>query len=150
MACMLLLLSMSVSSIWAEGSPFMLNRNATLTEETTTLEECETSSYFSVGLLLAGIISARFGLWLSDLSISQTLQENVQEEHRGVIGGVQSSLNSIMNTIKFILVIALPDQETYGWLIMASYCFVSLGALFYASFVISELLRKLKNLTNNL
>ena len=39
-------------------------------------------SFWSVGLLLAGIIMARFGLWVSDLTINQQLQENVQEEHR--------------------------------------------------------------------
>ena len=39
-------------------------------------------SFWSVGLLLTGIIMARFGLWVSDLTINQQLQENVKEEHR--------------------------------------------------------------------
>ena len=39
-------------------------------------------SFWSVGLLMAGIITARFGLWVSDLTITQLIQENVQEEHR--------------------------------------------------------------------
>ena len=37
---------------------------------------------WSVGVFMSGIITARFGLWVADLSITQLLQENVQEEHR--------------------------------------------------------------------
>ena len=42
----------------------------------------QSKGFWSVGLLLTGIIMARFGLWVSDLTINQQLQENVQEEHR--------------------------------------------------------------------
>ena len=48
----------------------------------------------SVSVLLTGIILARFGLWITDLSITQIVQENVQENKRGIIGGVQNSLDS--------------------------------------------------------
>ena len=73
---------------------------------------------------------------MSDLTITQLIQENVKEEHRGVIGGVQNALNSAMDTIKFVLVIVLPQAETFGWLIMASYGFVCMGAIFYMSYVV--------------
>ena len=87
---------------------------------------------------MAGIITARFGLWVSDLTITQVLQENVLEEHRGIIGGVQTGMNSAMNTIKFILVIVLPQQETFGWLILASFTFVSFGAISYIYYATKE------------
>ena len=80
---------------------------------------------------LAGIIGARFGLWLIDLSITQILQERVEEERRGIMNGVQNGLNNGMNTIKFILVIILPENETFGWLIISSFGFVCLGAICY-------------------
>ena len=32
----------------------------------------------------------------------------------GVIGGVQNAINSAMDTIKFVLVIVLPQTETFG------------------------------------
>ena len=38
-----------------------------------------------------------------------------------------------MNTIKFALVIGLPDNETFGYLIIASYATVALG---FVSFII--------------
>ena len=53
----------------------------------------------------------------SNLVNNSVLQEKVLEEHRGIIGGVQNGMNSAMDTIKFVLVIVLPEQETFGWLI---------------------------------
>ena len=91
----------------------------------------------SVSVLLAGIIAGRFGLWLTDISICQVLQEKVQEEHRGIIGGVQNSLNSAMDMVKFVFVIALPEDKTFGWLIIASFIFVTIGTfsfIYYAIF----------------
>ena len=38
---------------------------------------------------MAGVIAARFGLWITDLTITQILQEHVEEEHRGIMNGVQ-------------------------------------------------------------
>ncbi len=39
-----------------------------------------------------------------------------------------------MDLIKFALVIGLPDDDTFGYLIIASFAFVVLGAAFYAAF----------------
>ena len=46
-----------------------------------------------------------------------------------MIGGVQGSLNQIFNLVKFLLVIAMPDPNMFGFLILASFAFVSLGAV---------------------
>lgn len=37
-------------------------------------DSCVGASYTSVGVFLAGVITARFGLWVSDLTITQILQ----------------------------------------------------------------------------
>ena len=58
-------------------------------------------------------------------------QEGVEEQFRGTVGGVQDSLNSIMETIKFLLVIILPDENSFGYLVLASVATVLLGSLFY-------------------
>lgn len=145
-ALLVLALSLCLVSVWLEGSPFVPNyfQNHTLGDVVSSEaeqylgESCEISSYLSVSVLLAGIIAARYGLWVSDLSITQALQEEVPEEHRGVIGGVQNSLNSSMDTIKFVLVIILPQQETFGWLIIASFGFVCFGAMFYTSYAVRK------------
>ena len=52
----------------------------------------------------------------------------------GVIGGVQNAINSAVDTIKFFLVIVLPQTETFGWLIMASYASICLGLIFYMTY----------------
>ena len=39
-----------------------------------------------------------------------------------------------MDLIKFALVIGLPDDDTFGYLIIASFAFVVLGGAFYAAF----------------
>lgn len=77
------------------------------TDMDSSLNETDTeadSSYISVGFFLAGVISARFGLWLADLAINQVMQEEVKKEDMGKINGVQSGLNSAMTTLKFVLV----------------------------------------------
>ena len=53
-----------------------------------------------------------------------------------LIGGVQNALNSAMDTIKLMLVIALPNQETFGWIILASFCSICTGAALYASYAL--------------
>ena len=45
--------------------------------------ECHNSSLLSVSVLLAGLILARFGLWVSGLTITQIIQESHQ--HRLII-----------------------------------------------------------------
>jgi len=65
---------------------------------------CFSSNYVSIGFFLAGVVGARFGLWIADLSINQILLEEVSEDHRGKINGVQTGLNSFMNTLKYLLV----------------------------------------------
>jgi len=86
----------------------------------------------SVIVFLTGIILARFGLWVVDLTVNQLLQEKVEEEVRGVVNGVQESLNNSLDLAKCILVILLPAEETFGLLIIASFTSVSLGWLLYA------------------
>ena len=72
---------------------------------------------------------------MADLSITQLFLEAVIETERGIVNGVQSSLNKLMDVFKFGLVVAVPDTETFGFLIIISFAFVSLGWVLYAVFV---------------
>ncbi|XP_064118825.1 solute carrier family 40 member 1-like [Macrobrachium nipponense] len=92
--------------------------------------EAETDFTFVI-LLLTGIITSRTGLWIADLSVTQLLQENVEEQQRGAINGVQSSLNQTLDLLRSILLIILPTRATFGFLIILSFVFVTIGwALF--------------------
>ncbi|XP_078571615.1 ferroportin-like [Branchiostoma floridae x Branchiostoma japonicum] len=90
--------------------------------------------YTSVALLMTGITLGRIGLWMYDLTVTQLYQETVEETHRGVVFGVQNSLNFFMDMLHFILVIVLPAPETFGILILLSYAFVVLGHVLYATY----------------
>ena len=74
-----LCLTSSVASIWSPGSPFDLSSSTT---PETAASEAPTS-VISVALLLSGIITARLGLWVADLSVQQIFQEGVEQENRG-------------------------------------------------------------------
>lgn len=92
------------------------------------------SSYVSLGLLMGGIVMSRTGLWMTDLVITQLFQENVAEQERGIVGGVQNSFNNVMDVGHFILVTVAPKPEQFGALILVSVAMVSLGFGFYARF----------------
>merc|ERR1719158_2616569 len=94
--------------------------------------------YASVLVFLTGIILARFGLWVVDLTINQLLQEKVAEDVRGVVNGVQDSLNNTLDLLKCVLVIILPAQETFALLIFASFISVNFGWLMYALYSRSQ------------
>ncbi|XP_043931283.1 solute carrier family 40 member 1-like [Protopterus annectens] len=91
-------------------------------------------SQISIILFFTGTVSARVGLWGFDLTVTQLLQEMVHESERGVVNGVQRSMNAVMNLLRFLMVIAAPRTEHFGILIIISVCFVSLGGLLYFCF----------------
>jgi len=91
-------------------------------------------SYVSIGVMMAGIILARFGLWNLDLTITQILQEQVGESERGIVNGVQHSLQDLLDMIKFVLVIFIPHPKHFAYLVILSFIFVTAGGGFYASY----------------
>ena len=86
-------------------------------------------------LVVVGVIGARFGLWMFDLSVSQLVQERVVEEERGVVSGVMSSMNSNMDMLHYILVIIAPRPQDFRYLALVSVVMVTSGLLMYASYV---------------
>merc|ERR1719210_2004520 len=130
--------SAAVLSNFLPGSPFMLNfRWSHLQSDNVSgnaNNDDKGDSMIAVCVLMSGIIAARFGLWITDLTINQILQERVEEERRGVINGVQDSMNNSMDLLKCVLVILLPDAKHFGCLIILSYISISSGWLLYAAF----------------
>ncbi|XP_028398735.1 solute carrier family 40 member 1-like [Dendronephthya gigantea] len=92
------------------------------------------SNFISLGLLMGGIVMSRIGLWMTDLVITQLFQENVAEQERGIVSGVQNSFNSIMDVVHFVMVTVAPKPEDFGALILISVGMVSLGLAFYSRF----------------
>ncbi|XP_016105688.1 solute carrier family 40 member 1 [Sinocyclocheilus grahami] len=112
--------------------------NATVFEEAPQVE-----SYMSVSLLFAGVIAARIGLWSFDLTVTQLIQENVIESERGVINGVQNSMNYLLDLLHFIMVILAPNPEAFGLLVIISVSFVAMGHMMYFRFAYKSLRSRL-------
>ncbi|XP_070277771.1 ferroportin [Myotis yumanensis] len=100
-------------------------------------------SVLSVSLLFAGVIAARIGLWSFDLTVTQLLQENVIESERGIINGVQNSMNYLLDLLHFIMVILAPNPEAFGLLVLISVSFVAAGHVLYLRFAHKTLGNKL-------
>lgn len=118
--------SLSVASLFLPGSPFLGSGQPVHDNSSHEFQ------WYSVATLLTGIIAARFGLWITDLTITQIIQERVEEENRGTFNGVQDSLNNSLDLLKCVLVILLPQPEQFGILVLLSYIAISSGWLSYA------------------
>ena len=84
--------------------------------------------------LLQIILVVFTGLWMADLTITQLFLESVEESQRGIVNGVQTSLNQLMDVLKFVMVIVAPQPEVFGILIIISFAFILLGWVFYAKY----------------
>ncbi|XP_034029559.1 solute carrier family 40 member 1 [Thalassophryne amazonica] len=93
--------------------------------------DAEPESYISIILLFMGVITARIGLWSFDLTVTQLLQENICESERGVVNGVQSSMNYLMDLLHFIMVISAPQPQHFGILVIISVLFITTGHTMY-------------------
>ena len=85
--------------------------------------------------MLLGVICCRIGLWTFDLAVQQLVQEKVKEEERGVVSGVMNAMNSIMDMLHYVLVIAAPRPEHFRILTVISVGMITLGLVLYAAYV---------------
>ncbi|NXU94740.1 S40A1 protein, partial [Xiphorhynchus elegans] len=119
--------------ILATGVPNLLNGSTTPANSDPEMSP-EPVPLLSVSLLFAGVIAARVGLWSFDLTVTQLLQENVVESERGIINGVQNSMNYLLDLLHFIMVILAPNPEAFGLLVLISVSFVAMGHIMYFRF----------------
>lgn len=85
--------------------------------------------------MLLGVICCRIGLWTFDLAVQQLVQEKVKEEERGVVSGVMNAMNSIMDMLHYVLVIAAPRPEHFSILTVISVGMVTLGLILYMAYL---------------
>ncbi|CAL1546830.1 unnamed protein product, partial [Lymnaea stagnalis] len=81
----------------------------------------------SIWVMIAGVVLARFGLWTADLTIIQLFLERVDTKERGIVNGVQGSLNQLMDFLKYGLVHFLPHIHQFGILVIISFGFICTG-----------------------
>ena len=81
--------------------------------------------------------------------INQIIQENVDEKERGVVGGVQQSINKIFDLLKFTSVMFLSDVNQYGYLVMISVGAVFISFIFYSVYAIKQIISKYSQVPTN-
>ena len=104
----------------------------------TTTPTSQTTSYSissALIFMLLGVICCRIGLWTFDLAVQQLVQEKVKEEERGVVSGVMNAMNSIMDMLHYVLVIAAPRPEHFRILTVISVGMVTLGLILYMAYL---------------
>ena len=82
-------------------------------------------------MLIGGVCASRIGLWVFDITMKQFFQECVEEEFRGIVGGLQNSLNAFFGLITFVLGIVFPDPTEFHILVASGYVSVGIALLFY-------------------
>ncbi|CAG0921500.1 unnamed protein product [Notodromas monacha] len=128
-----ILTSGAIVASFLPGSPFevytgfIAPSNASTNSSAPSLPTLPIEENMSIGTFIVCLVVARTGLWIADLSVTQSMQETIQPELRGEINGVQSSVNHLMEVIKFGLVTALPKPPVFGYLIISSECFTVFG-----------------------
>lgn len=128
--------------IFATGMPNLLNGSIAPDNSDPEMSP-ESVPLISVSLLFTGVIAARVGLWSFDLTVTQLLQENVIESERGIINGVQNSMNYLLDLLHFIMVILAPNPEAFGLLVLISVSFVAMGHIMYFRFAQKSLGKQL-------
>ena len=84
-----------------------------------------------IGLLSAGVIASRIGLWSIDLSVSQQLQEWVDPSIVGVVNGVQGSLCTVFDMLQYVFCIIFSNIDDFKYLVTGSVAMVGVSALLY-------------------
>ncbi|KAM0994469.1 hypothetical protein ACFX2A_010127 [Malus domestica] len=80
---------------------------------------------------MAGVAASRLGLWMFDLAVIQQMQDRVPESDRCVVGGVQNSLQSIMDLMGYVMGIIISNPQDFWKLTLLSFGVVTLAALLY-------------------
>jgi len=119
-----------VAAMFFPGSPWILYNNKVQGSGLSCPNE------ISVHVLLAGVVGARWGMFLTDIATMQIQQEAVEEDLRGTIGGVQESLDSCLDMMQYILVLLFPRVRDFGYLVFASFGSMLVGAVLYTSYAI--------------
>ncbi|KHJ82163.1 hypothetical protein OESDEN_18145 [Oesophagostomum dentatum] len=111
LTCQQICLVAAVISIWLPGSPFdpkgYFHGNPSQEvvhvdslSSSTTLLTPPNRSLDSIITFLVGIATARFGLWMADLSITHIMQEGVPESDRNTVFGLHNALCQTFSLLK--------------------------------------------------
>lgn len=76
---------------------------------------------------IAFICISRLGLWVIDITVTQLQQQEIPEEYRCLMGGVQEAINACFHVIAFVLGLLFPDPNDFIFISLSGCLFVSLA-----------------------
>ena len=82
-------------------------------------------------MLIGGVCASRIGLWVFDITMKQFFQECVEEQFRGIVSGLQNSLQAFFSLIAFVVGIIFPDPGDFHILVASGYVSVGIAVLLY-------------------
>lgn len=85
----------------------------------------------SLNFLIIGVIASRIGLYSFKLTITQLMQQTIPEDIRGIIGGVQKSLNGLFDLATFCLGLFFAKPEEFSFLITTGFTSVGIALFLY-------------------
>ncbi|XP_012089746.1 solute carrier family 40 member 2 isoform X2 [Jatropha curcas] len=89
----------------------------------------------SAYILMAGVATSRLGLWMFDLSVIQQVLDQVPESDRCVVGGVQNSLQSILDLLGYAMGIIISNPQEFWKLTLMSFASATLAAFLYSIYL---------------
>ncbi|XP_047309632.1 solute carrier family 40 member 2-like [Impatiens glandulifera] len=87
--------------------------------------------FASAYMLMGGVAASRLGLWMFDLAVMQQMQDHVSESDRIVVGGVQNSIQSVLDLMTYVMGIIISNPKDFWELIVISFVLVTLAAILY-------------------
>lgn len=93
-----------------------------------------TSLFSAVGLVVA-VAFSRVGLWGFDLSVQNIVQDEVQDDRRGIFSSVEASFQNIFEMLAWALTIIWPNPNSFQWPIVISVAAVYLAGGLFAHFL---------------
>lgn len=90
-----------------------------------------TNNALSITLLIFGVCTSRIGLWVFDLSVTLFMQHYIPGNIRGLVGGLQKSMNGFLELTTYFLGFVFSDPDQFYILVYASYCSVGLALITY-------------------
>jgi len=89
----------------------------------------------SLVMLVGGVCLSRIGLYVFDLTITQYMQSSVPTRYRGIVGGVQNSIQAMFLFLSFFLGLIFPDPRDFSLLVATGYVSVGLAMVCYIAAV---------------
>jgi iron-regulated transporter 1 len=88
--------------------------------------------FLSLTMLISSLCLSRIGLWVFDIAVTQLQQERIPPDVRGVVGGVQQSLNAFFGLLCFTLGIIFPSIKDFDIYAFVAFSSVGVAACLYA------------------